>query len=96
MELTKSAGGFYVILIQISSTGLDHGDLHKQHNIYHGRMYSQGSSGNVILRGRFLETPRAGVISEPTNRDPRGINYSVFIFLQSLLVYATQEGNLRI
>ena len=82
--------------MQISSTGLDHGNLGKQHNTRLDRMYSQGSFGSVIisLQGRFLGTPRAGVVSEPTNQDPRGINYSVFIFLQSLLVSATQEGNL--
>lgn len=74
MELTQSAGDFYVILMQISSIGLDHGDLHKQHSVRHGRTYSQGSSGTVIsLRGRFLGTPRTGVISEPTNLDPGGI-----------------------
>lgn len=90
-------GGFYVILMQISSTALDHGDLRKQRIRHHGRMYRQGSFGSVIsLQGRFLGTPRAGVISEPTNWDPGGINDSVFIFLQSLLVSVTQEGNLCI
>lgn len=70
--------------MQISTIGLNHGDLLKQHYVHHGRMYGLRSSRTMIsIRGEFLSlraanplgSLRVSVISEPRHSDCWDIMY---------------------